>query len=122
MIDHLNWFKSIPSDPLEDLKIDLAVTIERALDEEEVSRKQLAEALGVKSPRVSKILSGEANLTLETLASVASALHREVVISLPKRSEPEKKIAVQRQVHFKNDETHISESLNDSNETLVPWS
>ncbi|MFI9722801.1 helix-turn-helix domain-containing protein [Streptomyces sp. NPDC052396] len=51
------------------------------LAEQELSRKELAERLGVSPGRVSQILSGDENLTLRTLASVAESLGARVQIT-----------------------------------------
>lgn len=47
-----------------------------------VTRKQLAKRLGESKSHVTQLLSGERNLTLRTLADLAFALDRRVVISL----------------------------------------
>jgi len=44
------------------------------LDEHGISRRQLAERLGVGEPRVSRILSGRENATLGTIAELGDAL------------------------------------------------
>ncbi|MEZ7007098.1 helix-turn-helix domain-containing protein [Streptomyces sp. AD55] len=49
------------------------------------SRSDLAKAMGVSPGRVSQILSGEANLTVRTLAAAAEALDAEVQISFRPR-------------------------------------
>ncbi|WBO69582.1 helix-turn-helix domain-containing protein [Streptomyces camelliae] len=51
------------------------------------SRSDLAKAMGVSPGRVSQILSGDANLTVRTLAAVAEALDADVQISFRPRSE-----------------------------------
>jgi transcriptional regulator with XRE-family HTH domain len=50
--------------------------------EHKVSRADLAAALGVSPGRVSQILSGDENLTLRTLGSVAGALGARLVMTL----------------------------------------
>ena len=52
------------------------------MSENKVSRAQLAEAMGVSPGRVSQILSGDENLTLRTLSSVAAALGAEIEVAL----------------------------------------
>ena len=44
------------------------------LAERNVTRSQLAERMGVSAGRISQILSGDENLTLKSLASIASSL------------------------------------------------
>jgi len=53
---------------------DVATNLARALAESGRSRASLAEALGWKPSRVTKVLSGESNLTLRTVYEVARAI------------------------------------------------
>jgi len=48
--------------------------IERLMEIQGISKKQLAERLGVSKSTVSRILNGSRNMTLETLTKVAFAL------------------------------------------------
>ena len=70
-------------------KLSLAVTEEfaRVMKEKGMSRKDLAERLGVSKARVSNILNGSPNLTLKTLAAVAVALDSKVHLELTEPSE-----------------------------------
>jgi DNA-binding XRE family transcriptional regulator len=52
----------------------VADTLVERMMELEISQSELAERLGVSRGRMSQILSGDQNMTLRTLASVASAL------------------------------------------------
>jgi hypothetical protein len=52
------------------------------MSEHKVSRADLAHAMGVSPGRVSQILSGDENLTLRTLSSVAAALGAEIEVAL----------------------------------------
>lgn len=54
----------------------------RAMAEAGISRADLARVLGTSRANVTAILSGERNLTLRTLADLASALGRRVEVSL----------------------------------------
>ncbi|MGW0412090.1 helix-turn-helix domain-containing protein [Streptomyces collinus] len=49
------------------------------------SRSDLAKAMGVSPGRISQIMSGDANLTVRTLAAVAEALDAEVEITFHPR-------------------------------------
>ncbi|MFC5719708.1 helix-turn-helix domain-containing protein [Streptomyces gamaensis] len=51
------------------------------LAERGISRKELADSMGVSPGRVSQILSGDENLTLRSLAAVADALDVRMEIS-----------------------------------------
>ncbi|MFI6476152.1 MULTISPECIES: helix-turn-helix domain-containing protein [unclassified Streptomyces] len=50
------------------------------LAERNVTRGQLAQLMGVSAGRVSQILSGDENLTLKSLASIASSLDASVEV------------------------------------------
>jgi transcriptional regulator with XRE-family HTH domain len=52
------------------------------MSENKISRADLAQAMGVSPGRVSQILSGDENLTLRTLSSVAAALGAEIELAL----------------------------------------
>jgi transcriptional regulator with XRE-family HTH domain len=52
------------------------------MSQHKISRADLAQSMGVSPGRVSQILSGDENLTLRTLSSVAAALGVEVEVIL----------------------------------------
>ena len=52
------------------------------MSQHKISRADLAQSMGVSAGRVSQILSGDENLTLRTLSSVAAALGAEVEVIL----------------------------------------
>jgi transcriptional regulator with XRE-family HTH domain len=52
------------------------------MSQHKISRADLAQSMGVSPGRVSQILSGDENLTLRTLSSVAAALGAEVEVIL----------------------------------------
>lgn len=56
-----------------------------AKDERGLTQKALADELGVDSARISRILNGEENLTLRSVAELACVLDREVDFALRKR-------------------------------------
>ncbi|MER5301758.1 MULTISPECIES: helix-turn-helix domain-containing protein [Streptomyces] len=60
---------------------DVSVMVAGLLAAQGIPRTQLAERMGVSPGRVSQILSGDENLTLHSLANIAGALDRSVVIS-----------------------------------------
>ena len=64
----------------------LVVTVTNALmegmDEENVSRAELARKLGRSRPFITQVLAGTRNMTLHTLADLAWALGRRVTFSL----------------------------------------
>ncbi|MEU1627575.1 helix-turn-helix transcriptional regulator [Streptomyces sp. NPDC020096] len=60
------------------------------LAERELSRRELADRMGVSPGRISQILSGDENLTLRSIAAVATALdvHVEITVSEPSTARP----------------------------------
>lgn len=60
-----------------------AVRLEQARLAAGVSRSELAQRAGVSRSRVTKVLSGTANVTLETLARFSVALGVRLVIAQP---------------------------------------
>jgi transcriptional regulator with XRE-family HTH domain len=66
----------------ESLSLQILDSVQAHMQKEDITQQQLAEALDVTEGRVSQILSGEQNLTLKTLASVAAALQAHFDIQL----------------------------------------
>lgn len=54
--------------------VNVALKVLDALDEEKLSKCELAEKLGVSRQKVSKILKGQENLTLETITKIEEVL------------------------------------------------
>ncbi len=67
---------------VERLKTKFAVSIEHLLDYRGLKRKDLAEQMNVSRPYVSKMLCGDANVTIETLGSLAYELDANISIDL----------------------------------------
>lgn len=61
---------------------DLTEQIAVAMEEQGVSRADLAQRLGVSRQYVTKVLNGMPNLTLRTMVEIAAALGRQVRIGL----------------------------------------
>ena len=55
-------------------KLDFALEVHAWMQREGVNSAQLADLLGVSRPMVSKLLKGDANVTVETMVKVAEAL------------------------------------------------
>ena len=70
---------------VERAKNSFALTVERVMKQKEVKKKDLAERLGQSPANVSKVLRGDANLTIETMTKLALALDVEVSIQLMPR-------------------------------------
>ena len=66
----------------EDAKIEFAAAVEQAMTAHGESRKALAERLAVTPAQVTRLLRGDANLTLESMARTAHALKMRLFIHL----------------------------------------
>jgi transcriptional regulator with XRE-family HTH domain len=91
-INAAEWFqertRGLDNDPeflLEVVKLAFAEELCRLLEEQGVSRSQLAERLGTSRAYVTRILRTDYNLTAETMVKVALALDARVVLSLQSR-------------------------------------
>lgn len=79
--------KNQPAYWAERVKNQFAVSAERFLDFRQLKKKDLAQRMDVSRPYITKILRGDANVTLETIGRMAYALDAEVTINLsPKGS------------------------------------
>lgn len=67
---------------------EVATNLARALHDAGMNRTQLSEKLGWRPSRVSKVLGGEANLTLKTLYQICDAMNLEfdVVLRTPNQA------------------------------------
>ncbi len=87
--------ENTPEFLLEVVKLTFAEELSRLLEEQGVSRRQLAERLGTSRAYVTRILRTDYNLTAETMVKVALALDARVTLSLQSRqSAPPAAIAV----------------------------
>ncbi len=66
----------------EDAKIEFAVAIEQAMNQHGINRKQLAQRLNTSPAYVTKLLRGDANLTLASMAKTAHAMGTRLHIHL----------------------------------------
>lgn len=56
---------------VESAKLEFALELKRLMERENLSNSELAERLGVSRPMISKLLRGDANLTIETMVRSA---------------------------------------------------
>ena len=70
---------------IERAKNSFALMVERVMKQKDVKKKDLAEKLGQSPANISKVLRGDANLTIETMTKLALALDAEVSIQLTPR-------------------------------------
>jgi transcriptional regulator with XRE-family HTH domain len=83
------WFAALVDDmkssgayAIEQVKIDIAETIHAEMQRQNITKSELAERLGSSRAYVTKILSGDVNFTVETLAKIGAAMNCESVIHL----------------------------------------
>lgn len=72
--DYLNTAKKDDTYWVEDAKIGFAVQVERHMDRCQINKRQLAERLGTSPAYITKVLRGDANLTIESLVKLARAV------------------------------------------------
>jgi ribosome-binding protein aMBF1 (putative translation factor) len=77
--------ENTPEFLLEVVKLTFAEELSRLLEEQGVSRRQLAERLGTSRAYVTRILRTDYNLTAETMVKVALALDARVTLRLQSR-------------------------------------
>ena len=70
----LEKYQDDPQYVAEGLLIDINEQIVRLLEQKEITRSALAQALGVSNPYVTKLLNGNENLTIKQLVRLAIAL------------------------------------------------
>lgn len=70
---------------LGEIKHALNQALAEEFKERKLTRKHMADILGVDKSFITKKLMGESNMTIETLADLAFALDRPIKISLPSR-------------------------------------
>jgi len=63
-------------------KQDFAIEMKKAMQRSSISNAELAEALSVSRPMVTKLLRGDANMTIETMVKVAAALGSNLLLKL----------------------------------------
>lgn len=83
--DRINSALDTPGYQTEDLILSLTGEFLDRMDTLGISRAELAGRLGVQPPRVTRILQGNDNFTLRTLAGMANALDCKLVFTLAPR-------------------------------------
>ncbi len=77
-------FREDPEDRViylqESLVVDVAQKIYEAMEQQNISSKELATKLDVNPSRISQYLSGDSNLTLKTVATIFEALDMEMTV------------------------------------------
>lgn len=71
----------------DDLSFSVISSIHIFMHENKINQKKLAEKLGMTEARISKMLSGDANLTLRTIAKVCVAINAQVHLTLSRKGD-----------------------------------
>jgi transcriptional regulator with XRE-family HTH domain len=77
---HIQEIGNLKGFQQERLLIEIASLIHQTMKKKGITRKSLAEALGVTKGRISQYLGGERNLTLRTLADIFTVMNSTVVV------------------------------------------
>lgn len=67
-------------------KLDFAVAIERQLQHQHVARKELASRIDASPAYITKVLRGDGNLTIESMAKISHALDCKLSIHITRSS------------------------------------
>lgn len=73
----LDWQKSLDQDPqywAEHTKLDFAYALDRMLNQRGMTRTAMATALNSSPAYITKVMRGDANLTIETMAKLALSI------------------------------------------------
>lgn len=77
---------------LEKLYLEITENIIKLMEMENISRKELADKLGVSKPSISKLLNDGSNISIKRLLLIAETLNSEFSVKLEHKSENQKKI------------------------------
>lgn len=66
----------------EGAKLEFALELKRVMERENVKSVDLAERLGVSAPMVSKLLRGDANVTIETMVKLSRSLGGKLFVKI----------------------------------------
>ena len=77
---------------LEKLTLDITEDIVKLMEKENVSRKGLADKLGVSKPSISNFLNQGSNMTIKRILAITEELNSEIEIIIKHKSASQKKI------------------------------
>ncbi len=88
-INSIAWYKGIENSDLEyfeeNLKLDFAVAIEKAMIDRDINKSDLASKIATSPAYITKVLRGDANVTIATMAKLSHALDYCVHINLSRK-------------------------------------
>lgn len=79
------WVKNYRNSPdyiADQVKQDFAVSIEKSVTEKGLNRTDLAQLLGTSKSYVTKVLRGDTNLTIESMAKITHALNLKIKLDI----------------------------------------
>lgn len=107
---------------IEGAKLDFAIALARLLELSKMSRSELAKALQVSLPMVTKILRGDTNLTIETMVRAVRAAKGELHIHVAPQMSVQQRI---QQVLASTAITHVGRIptalLSEAQDNLNHW-
>jgi plasmid maintenance system antidote protein VapI len=86
--EDINWFDGVEESVEymgEHIKVQIAVAIKKAMDEKGINRTSLAKFLNTSPAYITKVLRGDANLTIESMAKFSHALDKCLHLHLTNR-------------------------------------
>ena len=81
----VNWFQTIETSRADEVKLDFAVALAKAIEDRGLSRKEFASLVGVAPARITKVLRGDTNLAIESMDRLATAVDLDLHIHLAKK-------------------------------------
>ena len=97
-INSIDWYKGIDNSDLEyveeNLKLDFAVAIEKAMIDRDVNKSDMALKIESSPAYITKVLRGDANVTIATMAKLSHALDYCVHIVLARKDHKVKWVQV----------------------------
>lgn len=81
-----DWFAALPVDVAESIKLEFAVSIDKAIKDAKLTRKEIAERLKTSPAWVTKVLRGDINLTIDSMVKLSAAVGQSVEIRLIKQA------------------------------------
>ena len=79
------WFNSLPVDAAETIKLEFAIAIDAAIKNKSMTRKQVADAVQSSPAWITKVLRGDINLTIESMAKLCQAVDHKLEIKVARR-------------------------------------
>lgn len=82
----IEWFANFPVEAADEIKLEFAFNIDQAIVEQRSTRKEIAEKVGTSPAWITKVLRGDANLTIESMAKLADAVGKILSVELKNKA------------------------------------